>query len=135
MAFTIPDLKLTLDKITQIEKALGGVADVSDPENPVAEKLQGICDEAAADVARLTTGYVLDAVSVTNFTRSLALFRAYGYIGPIPKDVDRNHDDAMKELTAIAAGDRPNLPKVKTTSQNTISGGWGSNKKIPGRMD
>src|SRR4051812_14961173 len=115
MAFTTQDLKLPADKIAQIEKALGG-----DPLDVDAAKLQGLCDEAAADVARLTTGYVLDAVSITNFTRSLSLFRAYGYIGPIPKDVDRKHNDAMDELKPIAAGDRPNLPKIKTASQNTI---------------
>ena len=39
-------------------------------------------------MARLTQGYVLDASSVTSFTRSVALFKAYSYAGtPVPVDV------------------------------------------------
>lgn len=129
MPFSVTDLKLPADKLAQMNKALGGtVGDES------AAALQGVCDEAAAEVARLTTGYVIDSVSITNFTRAIALGRAYGYIGPIPKDVQKNHDDAKVELEAIAGGKRPNLPKVSTPAQNSISGGWGSNPNIPGRM-
>lgn len=129
MSFSVTDLKLPADKIAQIEKALGG-----NPADLTAAKLQGICDEAAADVARLSTGYVLDATSITNFIRAIALYRAYGYIGPVPKDVEKNYDAADKELTEISQGKRPNLPKVSTPAQNTISGGYGSNPNIPGRM-
>ncbi len=129
MSIAISDLKLPADKIAQIEKSLGG-----DPTDLAAPNLQNICDEAFADVGRLTTGYVIDPTSITNFTRALALYRAYGYIGTVPKDVQRNHDDAKAELEAIAQGKRPNLPKTETTAQTSISGKACSRPPLPGRL-
>lgn len=124
MAFTVPDLKLTVDKLAQITKALGGAASTT-------TDLQDLCDEAAADVARYCTGYVVDDLSQTNFTRAIALFRAYGYIGPIPKDIQANYDAVMKELEAIAKGERPKLEQ--TTDQAAQSAGnWGSKTRLAG---
>lgn len=124
MAFTVTDLKLAADKLAQITKALGGAASST-------TDLQDLCDEAAADVARLTTGYVIDDLSAVNFTRAIVLFRAYGYIGPIPKDVQANYDAVMKELEAIAKGERPKLEQ--TTSQAAQStGNWGSKTRLEG---
>lgn len=149
MSIAISDLKLPVDKIVQIENSLGGNVTVagynSNPPvpNPPAPNLQQLCDEAFADVNRLTTGYVIDAVSITNFTRACALYRAYGYIGNIPKDVEKNYTQAYDELEAIAQGKRPNLAKVETQSQTKMSGGWGFNDPsnpqagsglLPGRM-
>lgn len=149
MSIAISDLKLPVDKIVQIENSLGGNVTIagynSNPPvpNPPAPNLQALCDEAFADVNRLTTGYVIDATSITNFTRACALYRAYGYIGPVPKDVQKNYDDAYKELTEISQGKRPNLPKVETASQSPMSGNYGFNDPtnpvpgsgiLPGRM-
>lgn len=117
---------LSADKVAQLTKALATLE--------VADPLQYLCDEAAADVARLTTGYVLDDAAVRGFVRALALYKAYGYAGPVPKDVQANYDSAVKELEAIAEGKRPNLPKVTTSSQSTISGSWGSGRKVGGRI-
>jgi hypothetical protein len=129
MPFAVKDLKLPADKAAQLEKALGG-----QPSNEALPALQGICDEAAAEVARLTTGYVLDNVSLSNFTRAIALGRAYAYIGPVPKDVETNAKEAKDELTAIAEGKRPNLPKVANASLSGRAGKWGSGQAMPGRM-
>lgn len=129
MPFTVKDLKLPHDKSSQLNRALGGAID-----DDAAQALQTICDESAAVVARMTTGYVIDAVSLKDFTRAIALYRAYGFAGPIPKDIEGNYKAVTEELQAIAGGKRPNLPKVETPAQNTISGGWGSNPNLPGRM-
>lgn len=124
--FTVDDLLLSPDKAAQLTKALATMG--------VAEPLQYLCDEAAADVARLTTGYVLDAASVRGFVRSLALFRAYAKAGPVPADVSRDLDAAMKELEAIAKGERPNLPRVEAAEgEASASGKWGSKTAISGR--
>lgn len=130
------DLKLPVDKIVQIENSLGGSTSVvAYTANPSAPNLQNLCDEAFADVSRLTIGYVIDPTSQTNFTRALALYRAYGYIGTVPKDVQKNHDDAMTELKEISQGKRPNLPKADPAgAQQSISGRFGSNRKIHGRL-
>jgi hypothetical protein len=52
MAFTKDQLLLPADKVAQLTKGLATLG-VPDP-------LQYLCDEAAAAVARLTTGYILD---------------------------------------------------------------------------
>jgi hypothetical protein len=129
MPFAVKDLKLPADKIAQLNRALGGK-----PEDDAAAELQGLCDEATAIVARLTTGYVIDAVSMNDFIRAIALYRAYGFAGPVPKDIESNYKAVQTELEAIAGGKRPNLPKVSTPAQNPIAGGWGANPNIPGRM-
>jgi hypothetical protein len=129
MPFTLKDLKLPDNKVQQLNRALGGALD-----DVAAQSLQGVCDEAAAMVARMTTGYVIDPVSLKDFTRAVALYRAYGFVGTVPKDIQDTYKSTMDELQAIAGGKRPNLPKVVTPAQNTIEGGWGSNSSVPGRM-
>ena len=68
--------------------------------------------------------------------RSLALYRAYSQaqFGEIPKAIADDYKTAMDELTAIAEGKRPNLPKVTDPNQATLAGGWGGNCPVPGRM-
>jgi len=68
------------------------------------------------------------------FSRALALFKAYSFAGPVPRDVQKNYDDALKELQAIAEGKRPNLPKAVTPSQSVIAGSSGSDRKVHGRI-
>lgn len=111
----------------QLVAALGAPADGSDP-------LQNICDAAAADVVRLTLGYVVDAASLTNFVRAIAIYRAYGAIGPVQPDMKQVYEDAWSELTAISEGKRPNLPKVVAPTQNLSAGGFGSEPRIHGRV-
>lgn len=126
MAFTDDDLLLSADKVTQLTKALSNMN--------VADPLQYLCDEASADVARLTTGYVLDDNSVRGFIRALALYRIYGYAGPVPLDVQKAYDAASAELQAIASGRRPNLPRVNT-GVNPPAGQSGTQPYVPGRME
>jgi len=126
MAFTDNDLLLSADRAAQLTRALANIG--------VADPLQYLCDEAAADVARLTTGYVIDANALRGFIRSLALFRIYGYAGPVPKDIQAAYDSAKAELEAIAGGKRPNLPRDQT-GVNTPTGKSGSKPYVKGRMD
>lgn len=119
-------LLLSPDRQAQLTKALSNLG--------VADPLQTMCDEAAADVARLTAGYVLDPLSLQQMTRSLALYRAYAKAGPVPKDVKTDFDAAMKELEAIAEGKRPNLPKVAVIPSAPNAGAWGSGRRIRGRI-
>jgi hypothetical protein len=126
MSLTVANLNLPADKLAQVATALGDTGGVN-------AALQGICDGAAADVARLTSGYVLDDASVTNFGRAITLFRMYGQIGTVPADVEKNYDDAWKELQSIAKGERPNLPKATVSAQTTIAGGYGSGCFLGGR--
>jgi hypothetical protein len=125
MAFTEDQLLLSADRAAQLTKALA--------TETVADPLQVLCDEAAADVARMTAGYVLDDLSLGNFTRSLALYRAYSKAGPVPMDVQTDYDAATKELEAIASGKRPNLPRAEAGT-NPPSGQWGGATKVIGRM-
>ena len=126
MSLQVSDLQLSADKLTQFAAALGDTGGSN-------ALLQAICDAAAADVARLTTGYVIDPNSITNFAKSIALFRAYGQVGPVPPDVEKTYDDNWKELQSISRGERPNLPKTQDTTQATIAGGWGSEHRLHGR--
>ena len=129
MSLQVSDLNLPADKLAQFATALGDTGG----ENAA---LQGICNGAAADVTRLTAGYVIDPASITNWGRSIALQRAYSQaqFGEIPKAVADDYKTAWDELTAIAGGKRPNLPKVSDPNQATIAGGWGSDHKVHGRM-
>ena len=126
MALAVTDLNLPADKLAQIAAALGDTGGAN-------AALQTVCDGAAADIARLTAGYVLDAASVLNFGRSIAIYRVLGQIGTVPADVQKNYDDAWAELQSIAKGQRPNLPKVSDPAQNTLAGGWGGGAFLKGR--
>jgi hypothetical protein len=126
MSLQVSDLNLPADKLTQFATALGDTGSAN-------AAVQGYCDAAAADVARLTAGYVIDPVSATNFGRAIAIYRIYGQVGPVPADVEKNYDDAWKELQSISKGERLNLPKISDPAQNTVAGGWGSGCPLKGR--
>ena len=128
MAFTTEQLLLPPGKVAQLEKALTTL-EVDDP-------LQLLCTEAAADVARMTAGYVLDEVSQRTFIRSLVLFRAYSAAGTgVPPQIQTDYDAAMKELEAIAKGERPNLPKETSDALTPIAGKAGSLPRIKMRTE
>jgi hypothetical protein len=127
MPLQVSDLDLPDDKLAQIATALG------DGSNTNAA-LQGFCDAAAADVARLTAGYLLDDVSITNMARAIAIFRVLAQIGPVPSDVEKNYDSYWAELQSISKGARPNLPKVPTAALASRAGTAGSGRRIGGRM-
>jgi hypothetical protein len=127
MATAIADLQLTPDKLAQFATALG------DAGNANAGMLT-LCAQADADVARLTAGYLLDATSLTNFSRTIVLFRAYGFAGPVPEDIDKQYTAVMNELQSIARGDRPNLPKVTDVNLQSRAGAAGSARRVHGRM-
>lgn len=127
MAFLKDQLLLAANKVAQLTGALATPT--------VADPLQSLCDEAAADVARMTTGYIIDDVSTRNFVRSLALYRIYGKAGPIPPDVKTDHDDALKELQAIAEGKRPSLPRTPTAEARPASGKGSSKPYVPMRTE
>ena len=124
MSLQVSDLNLPADKLAQFATALGDTGGQN-------AALQGVCNSAAADVTRLTNGYVIDPTSLTNFGRAIALYRAYGQIGTVPVDVQKNYDDCWKELQSIARGERKNIPRVDDgQDQSTSTGGWGSHHKI-----
>ena len=124
MSLQVSDLNLPADKLAQIATALGDTGTTN-------AALQGVCNSAAADVARLTNGYVIDPTSLTNFGRAIALYRAYGQIGTVPPDVKDNYEDSWKELQSIARGERKNIPRVDDGNpQSTSTGGYGSHHHI-----
>jgi hypothetical protein len=126
-SFTNGNLQLSADKVAQFTAALA-TTEVADP-------LQQLCDEAAADVARLTAGYILDATSISNFIRALAVYNAYLNSGtPSPEDVSTRFKSVWNELQSIARGDRPNLPKVADAALASRAGAAGSAPLIHGRM-
>jgi hypothetical protein len=129
MALNVSDLNLPADKLAQFATALG---DTSDADTA----LQGICDGAAADVDRLTAGYVIDPDSYTNFARSIALHRAYAQaqFSEIPAAVETDYKAAWTELTEISQGKRPNVPKQPDPALASRAGAAGSNRRIRGRM-
>jgi hypothetical protein len=117
MAFAESDLLLGDDKLTELKAALSTVG--------VDAPLQVCIDEAMAEVTRLTAGFVLEEASLDRFIRALALQQAYTLAGPVPVEVQKLYDDVVAELTAIARGDRPNLP-VAETDPAQPSAAWGS---------
>lgn len=121
------DLLLSADKVQQFTAVL--------TTEEVADPLQDLCDEAAATVARMTAGYVVDNESVFSFIRSIAVYNAYLNSGtPAPENVTTRYQDNMKELTAIASGQRPNLPKVTDPALQSRAGAAGSAHHIHGRI-
>ena len=127
MSLQVSDLQLSADKLTQFAAAQGDTSGTN-------ASLQEICNAAAEDVTRLTDGYVISADSLTNFGRSIALFRAYGAIGLVPPDIEKNYDSNWKELQSIAKGERPNLAKTVSSDQAINAGGSGSGHRVHGRM-
>jgi hypothetical protein len=125
--FITGNLQLSADKVAQFTAALA-TTEVADP-------LQQLCDEAAADVARLSAGYILDATSISNFIRALAVYNAYVNAGtPAPEDVATRYKSAWTELQSIARGDRPNLPKVANAALASRAGLVGGPAYVHGRM-
>lgn len=126
MSLQVTDLNLPADKLAQFATALGDASGT----NAV---LQGICNSAAADVTRLTNGYVIDPTSLTNFGRAIALYRAYSQaqFGEIPKAVTDDYKAVWDELAAIAEGKRKNIPRVDDGGQqSTSTGGFGGQRRI-----
>ena len=129
MSLQVTDLNLPADKLAQFATALGDTGGQN-------ATLQGLCNGAAAYVAQLTAGYVIDPTIITDWGRAIALYRAYAQaqFGEIPKAVADDYKTATDELTAIAEGKRPNLPKVSDPNQAAIAGGWGGEHRVHGRM-
>lgn len=124
MPFTVDQLLLTDEREAQLIAALANTGE-TDP-------LGRCINEAMADVARFTRGYVIDQTSLDGWTRSLALWKAYSVIeGGVPDEIEKANKAALDELTAIAAGKRPNLARIDDgAAQSTSTGGWGSDCKI-----
>jgi len=123
MSFTVAQLLLTESKRTELTRALANTGQ--------AQPLEACIAEAVADVARLTTGYIIDPTSQNSWTRILALFKAYSLAGNVPPDIQTQYNNAMNELNSIARGDRKNLPRVPDANNDSPStGGWGSDCKI-----
>lgn len=125
--FADGDLQLSADKVQQFTQALA--------TDEVADPLQELCDEAAADVSRLTAGYILDNVSIFNFIRAIAVYNAYINSGtPAPDDVTTRYKNIWSELQSISRGERPNLPKVTDPALQSRAGAAGSQHRIHGRI-
>jgi hypothetical protein len=127
MSLQVSDLQLSADKLVQFANAQGDTSGTN-------ALLQEICNAASEDVNRLTDGYVITANSFTNFARAIALFRAYGSVGPVPPDVEKNYTAAWAELESIAEGKRPNLAKDVSADQTINAGGIGGSHRVHGRM-
>ena len=122
MAFTVDQLALTDDRKEQLQAALAN--------STVADPLAQAIAEAVSEVSRLTAGFVIAEASLNSWTRKIALWNAFVIAElSVPEDIQTAYDDTMKELRAIAAGDRPNVPRV-TTTPAPGKGSWGSNAKI-----
>ena len=93
-------------------------------------------DEAVADVARWTRGYVIEEASSKGWIRVLALEKAYLAAElAVPEDIARAAKDSREELAAIARGARPNLPLAEASeTPPTGAGAWGSETKIALRI-
>jgi hypothetical protein len=118
---TIDQLLLSADRSAQLTAALSNLG-VEDP--------LGTClAEASSDVARLTAGYVIDESSTNGWIRALTLYKAYGLVGPVPTDIKLQCDEVVKELTAIAKGERPNLERAQAGT-NPTAGAWGGEERL-----
>lgn len=130
MPFGVADLLLTDERLAQFTAALENVG--------IADPLVVVIQEAQAEVDRWTLGYLLDDASKAPWIRVLALHKAYlaAELG-VPEDIQTAVDAAIAELTAIAAGKRPNLPLAPADpdapDQPTAAGDWGSETKISTR--
>lgn len=124
MPFTPDQLLFTATKQAQLTAALANTG-VEDP-------LQLCCEEAEADVARLTTGYTIAQESLDGWIRAVALWKAYTLAETgVPDAVQKSYDAAMAELRDIAAGKRPNLPRTDAEEDPSSSvGTWGSRTKL-----
>jgi hypothetical protein len=125
MAFTVDQLLLRPDRKAQLTKALANLG--------VADPLALVITEATADVARYLTGYVVAESSQHGWIRAIALWKAHvaGEL-EVPADIQKAYDEAIEELTAIAEGKRPNIPKTPASETPTASSGaWGGETKIP----
>jgi hypothetical protein len=123
MAFQETDLLLTDAKLAQLVAALANTS-VTDP-------LAVAIAEAEAEVARLTYGYTISELVMDGFIRSLALYKAWSITGSVPEDVRQNYEDAMKELAAISAGERKNIPRVAAPALDSpAAASWGSGTNI-----
>lgn len=126
MALTVDQLLLTDDRKTQLIAALENTGE--------DEPLERCIAEAEADVARLTAGYTIAQSSLDGWARVIALYKAFlaAELG-IPEDIATAYKDVKEELTAIAEGKRPNLPREEDDDETTPSpstGSWGSKDKI-----
>jgi len=117
---TLSELLLTATRQSQLTAALANLG--------VPAPLETCIAEAEADVTRYATGYTLAGAARNGFVRALALFKAFSLCGPVPADIQRQYDEAIAELKAIAAGQRPNLEQ--TAAAPSSRGSWGSREKV-----
>jgi len=122
MTFLKADLLLTAGKLSDLDAALSATG--------IDEPLEYCIEEAIADVGRFTSGYLIDDVSVRGWVRALALHKAYSLAESVPADIQKLYDEAMAELKAIAAGERPNLTRMDADDAEVDSCSWGSADKI-----
>lgn len=124
MPFTVDKLLLTETRKSQLTVALANLG--------VADPLGSLISEAVSEVNRFTAGYVIDENSLNGWIRTITLYKAYtvAELG-VPEDLTKAFEVAMKELSDIAAGKRPNLPTTPVDEETpSPTGGWGSETKI-----
>lgn len=126
MAFTLQDLLLTEERKAQLVAALANLG--------VADPLGTVITEASADVARSTRGYLVDEAASNGWVRVMALEKAYLAAElNVPADIAKAALAAREELSAIAAGKRPNLP-LAIGGETAPSGTWGGETRIGVRL-
>jgi hypothetical protein len=93
MAFTIPDLLLTDEKLALLTTALANTGQ--------ADPLGTAIAEAESTVARYTAGFDLGEDDRKSLIRRIALLSAYTLAGPVPDEISKAGNKAMDELKEI----------------------------------
>ena len=122
MAFTIPDLLLTDEKLAQLTTALANTGGAAG-QDPLGTAIA----EAESTVARYTAGYDLGEDDRKTLVRRVALFNAYALAGPVPDEISKAYDKAMDELRDIRDGKFVQSAQTTSGSSQAKSG---SNPKI-----
>ena len=122
MAFTTSKLQLTDEKLTLLETANKNAA------NPTP--LTTACAEAESMVNDRTSGYDISANWHDRMCRAIAQFELWKNAGPIPDEVQKAHDQALKDLDDIREGKYPLLAQSDTGGSQSS---WGSADKIKPR--
>lgn len=120
---TVADLLLDTARQAELAAALTNLGMTSPLEQCIAE--------AEATVGFYTRGYDVPPETRASWVRTLALARAYTLAGALSADQRQAETDVMTELKAIAAGERPGLPRLQEEgATSSPSGAWGSETRL-----
>ena|SRR6266480_3632587 len=119
MPFTPDMLLLTQEKLDLLETANSN-AGITDP-------LAKACAEAESMVNDRTSGYTLTSDWHNRLVRAIAQYELYKNAGPLPDEVQKAYDTALRDLDDIRDGKYPLLAAADTGG---AQGNWGGSQKI-----